>query len=68
MREHVIKHRERVFGEADEAVAGSLVDDAAVSAVAERLWLIVLSDRQETLVISKEHRGVIDAYEAEKGE
>jgi hypothetical protein len=68
VREHVIKHRERVFGEADEAVAGSLVDDAAVSAVAERLWLIVLSDRQETLVISKEHRGVIDAYEAEKGE
>lgn len=69
VRKHVIKNRKRVFGEeVGEAEAGELVAGDVVSAVASRLWLIILSEKQEGLVISKEHRGVIDRYEAEKGD
>lgn len=68
VKKHVIKHRERVFGETDEAKAETMVDLDVVSAVASKLWLIILSEKQETLVISGEHRGVIDKYEAEKGD
>lgn len=68
VREHVIKHRERVFGVADEGEAAALINEDAVAAVARRLWLIVLSEKQEKLVISKEHRGVLENYEATRGE
>ncbi|MEJ1155157.1 hypothetical protein [Microbacterium marmarense] len=68
VRTHVLKHRERVFGTDDEAKAAALVNEDVVSAVASRLWLVVLSTKQETLVISKEHRSVIEAYETKKGE
>ena len=69
VREPVVKNRARVFGEGvDETQAEALVDADVVSEVASRLWLIILSEKQETLVISKEHRGVIDKYEAEKGD
>lgn len=68
VREHVIKHRKQVFGEEDEAKASAMVDDDLVSAVASRLWLIVLSQKQEKLVISAEHRGVIENYEQTKGQ
>ena len=67
VRKHVIKHRARVFGVDGEAEAEGLVDDDVVSAVASRLWLIVLSEKQETLVITREHRGVIERHEAERG-
>lgn len=67
IREHVVKHREVVFGEPDEAEALKMVDDTIVSAVATRLWLIILSTKQETLVISAEHRGVIASHEQTKG-
>lgn len=68
VRTHVLKHRERVFGTKDEAAAAALVDEDVVSAVASRLWLVVLSAKQETLVISKEHRSIIEAYETRKAE
>lgn len=67
VKKHVLKHRERVFGETDAEKAEKMLDLDAVSAVASKLWLIILSQKQETLVISGEHRGVIDKYEAEKG-
>lgn len=57
-----------MFGTDDEAEAAALVDEDVVSAVANRLWLVILSTKQETLVISKEHRSVIEAYETRKGE
>ncbi|SIO27062.1 hypothetical protein [Agromyces cerinus] len=66
VRKHVLKHRDKVFGVESEEEARPLIDDDAVSAVAKRLWLIILSEKQETLVISKEHRGVIDKYETGK--
>ncbi len=68
VRAHVLKHHERVFGTDNEATAAPLVNEDVVSAVASRLWLVVLSQKQETLVISKEHRSVIEAYETRKGE
>lgn len=68
VREHVIEHRARVFGVTDKAEAEALVDADIVSAVASRLWLIILSEKQENLVISKEHRGVIEQYEVRKGD
>jgi hypothetical protein len=34
--------------------------------VARRLWLIVLSERQESLVVSREHRAIIQAHEVGK--
>jgi hypothetical protein len=67
VRAAVLKHRKRIFDEEDEEAAAALIVAATVTAVAERLWLIVLSEKQERLVISGEHRGVIDKYEAEKG-
>ena len=69
VKKHVVLHRARVFGDGvSEVDAEALIDEEAVSAVASRLWLIILSEKQETLVISKEHRGVIDQYEAVKGD
>jgi len=51
------RERERVFGEgtAEEAVEG-LADAAVIEDLAKRIWVIVLSDRQEGLVISTEDR------------
>lgn len=63
VREAVIKHHKRVFGVDTETDAERLVDDAVCADVAARLWLIVLSDRQEALVISKDHRSLVDAHE-----
>lgn len=66
VRDGVIKHRLRVFDEENKADAAAMIDADTVTAVAERLWLIILSEKQERLVISAEHRGIIDKYEAEK--
>jgi hypothetical protein len=66
VRKHVLNHREVVFGTDNVDVAKAAVDEDAVIAVASRLWLIVLSEKQESLVISREHRGVIEKYETEK--
>lgn len=67
VREQVLAHRARTVATGDEQEAETLVDDEVCQAVADRLWIIVLSERQESLVISKEHRGVIQAHEAQKG-
>ncbi len=54
--EAVVTERERVFGVGvTQEDARSQVDLAAAAAVADRLWLIVLSERQETLVITRSH-------------
>ena len=67
VRKHVLKHKERVFGDVEDAQAEALIDDEVVSAVAARLWLIILSKKQEALVISSEHRGLIEKHEVERG-
>ncbi len=55
----VPKNAERVFGTDKPEEAQPLIDGAIVDAVAARLWLIVLSDKQETLVISAEDRALV---------
>ncbi|MFD3848727.1 hypothetical protein ACFWVB_22880 [Streptomyces microflavus] len=67
VRSAVLAYPEKALGcEVEEAA--SQVDDEACKAVAERLWLILLSERQENLVISKKHLGWIREREtAEEG-
>lgn len=65
--ESVIEHASRVLGVASSSPdAATLVDMKQCDDVAARLWLIILSERQESLVISPEHRGVIEKYEIER--
>ncbi|WP_147429640.1 hypothetical protein [Arthrobacter oryzae] len=62
----VVRHRKNVFGVELVKDAESLVDFTTCKEVAMRLWMIILSERQEKLVISPEHRGVIEKYEITK--
>lgn len=66
VRSAVLHNRKRVLGVEDTDDADALIDADTVTAVAERLWLIILSDKQEQLVITPEHRGLIEGHEAEK--
>ncbi len=64
----VIGRREDLFGagiSSEDAKAELDVD--LVRDVAQRLWLLVLSDRQETLVITDKHRSIIFQHEIEQG-
>lgn len=67
VRDQVLVHSDRVLGTGDPTEAEALVENEVCTAVADRLWIIVLSERQERLVISKEHRGVIQAHDTRKG-
>ncbi|MFE3217655.1 hypothetical protein [Streptomyces antimycoticus] len=55
----VITHHEKSLGCVDSNDAAELVDEESCKEVADRLWLILLSKRQEELVISKKHLGWI---------
>lgn len=57
----VIANAKRVF--ADGANAEELADDEVCAKVAERLWLLVLSDKQEALVPDPVHLGLIHNHE-----
>lgn len=63
----VVKHRQDTLGVSDEGEAKIKVDRATCEAVAARLWLIVLSDKQEKLTVSPEHRGLIEQHETARG-
>lgn len=54
-------HREqaRVFGTKGVDDLGAQINDAIVADLVDRIWVIVLSDRQETLVISREDRSEV---------
>jgi hypothetical protein len=49
----------RVFDTDDPEHARTLIDRGLLKDVANRLWMIVLSDKQESLVIRTEHRAWI---------
>lgn len=51
-------NRTRVLGPANDEEP---IDQTRVEALSEKLWIIVLSDRQETLVISKDDRALVVA-------
>ncbi|MEU0391114.1 hypothetical protein [Streptomyces chartreusis] len=62
-----ITHHSKCLGCVDQTSAEELVDDEICKAVADRLWLILLSKRQEELVISKKHLGWIRDRETTEG-
>lgn len=62
VKECVIKYSVKVLG-----AAGATPDDAACQGVADRLWLIVLSDRQEELRLTDEERGRVIQHRIEAG-
>ncbi|WOF23665.1 hypothetical protein N8K70_03020 [Microbacterium betulae] len=57
----LIREQERVFGTTgeDETGLSDQLDASVVADLADRVWVIVLSDRQETLVISREDRAEV---------
>jgi len=64
VRAAVIEHSDRLFpAGADPATS---VNEQACSAVADRLWLLILSDKQESLVPSTEHLALIHSHELRK--
>jgi hypothetical protein len=68
VRNGVVDQRHRIFGsDVTEEDAPKLVDSAVCERVAGRLWLLVLSEKQEKLVITDKHRGIIIAHEIEHG-
>jgi hypothetical protein len=48
-------NRERVLGSNSEADAEANIDPEAVIRVSERVWLLTFSDRQNDLVLTREH-------------
>jgi len=63
----VLKHKRRALGTEAEDAALAALDKDLCAAVSKRLWLIVLSERQEKLVVSTEHRSIIRSYDVTKG-
>lgn len=61
VRESVVANAHRIFSPAGDVDA--LVDDDTCAAVAERLWILILSDKQEELVPAVEHLGLIHQHE-----
>jgi hypothetical protein len=58
--EGIVQLRERLFGEeVDEERARALIDYDLVNDMAGKLWIIVLSEKQEKLVITRENRGLV---------
>jgi len=66
VRNSVITECRRALG-VEASDAGSKIDDALCEEVAKKLWVIVLSDRQEKhLVLTAEHQGLIRKHIAEE--
>jgi hypothetical protein len=64
----LVAHGKQVFDLTDEADVRAAVDADLVADLVERVWVIVLSDRQEKLVISKEDRAELMKRRYEKEE
>ncbi len=63
----VTKHCEKALN-CEPSEAADALDDTLVKEVSERLWIIVLSKRQEQhLVMSQQHLALIRQHETEKG-
>jgi hypothetical protein len=61
VRQAVIEHRHLVLGTESADEATTLIDDERVKAVADRLWLIVITEKQERLLPLLEWQAVIEA-------
>jgi hypothetical protein len=59
IRAAILKDKSRIFGEVSDDDALAAIDADIVADLVNRVWVIVLSDRQETLVISREDRAEV---------
>jgi len=67
VRKAVLGEYERALGVDDSADAESKISNDLCADVANRLWIIVLSERQEKhLVLTAEHQGLIRRHIAEE--
>ncbi|MFB7600577.1 hypothetical protein [Streptomyces sp. NPDC056160] len=57
----VLQHSQQIFNTTDTDQARQQIDRALAASVAKRLWLIVLSDKQETLVPLKDWQAIVAA-------
>lgn len=56
----LVDQRDRVFKEGiSETDAKELIDQSLVTEIAERLWVLVLTKKQEELVITPKHRQMV---------
>ena len=62
-----LSNSERLLGEADAGKAQALLDDDVIDELCGRLWLIVLSEKQEELLISPRDRALIVTRRIEEG-
>jgi hypothetical protein len=67
MKRAILKHSTEIFGDIPVDEVESLIDHETVRSVTDRLWMIVLSDKQEQLVITREHRSLIHGHEVLEG-
>ena len=62
IREAVLAEGLRALGTSDPAEAEGLLKEDIVQELAERLWLVVMSEKQERLVPLDDWRGVVARY------
>ena len=53
VRSAVLQHHQKALGTSDSKQAEAAIDDGQCEAVAESLWLLVLSDKHELLMLSR---------------
>lgn len=63
----VVTHRTRIIGDVSEEEARDQIDGDIAASVAERLWLIVLSQKQETLVPLLEWQAIVASELRKRG-
>lgn len=66
VRSAVLRNAQRALG-VDTDAGPQVIDDDTCKLVADRLWMILLTDKQEKLTVSREHLGVIRLYDTGKG-
>ncbi len=67
VRKAVLEHWEKAVGGDAETAQGPVVDEVC-KVIADRLWMILLTKRQESLVPSLEHLSIIRAHDTRKAD
>lgn len=68
IRAALLKEKSRIFGNVSDQDALAEIDPVIVTDLVDRVWVVVLSDKQETLVISREDRAEVLKLRALQGE
>lgn len=67
IRESIILESERIFGTSDTEAAEAMIKGELIDELANRLWLIVMSEKQERLVPLDDWRGVVANFYNSQG-